>query len=159
MKYLSEFGEFITEKNTPTDKKLWDKALRLAKGTRHGGSSYVIVDGERHYAPNDGKGFEVFPSAYSNSYAAKIYKKWGGDWKINEDLREWHKEDWVRIDTQGEIQGECGTMPDDQYMQRCLPRKKAESLTKAERRATVLKKIEGDKEGKQFVKNTRKAEI
>jgi len=95
----------------------------------------------------------------SNSYAAKIYKEWGGEWKIEEDLRDWHEENWVRIDTQGEIQGECGTMPDDQYMQRCLPKKKAESLTKAERRATVIKKIEGDKEGKQFVKNTKKAEI
>ena len=42
---------------------------------------------------------------------------------------------------------------------RCLPRKKAQSLTKAERKATVDKKVRGDKEGKQFVKNTKKAEF
>ena len=41
---------------------------------------------------------------------------------------------------------------------RCLPRKKAQSLTKAERKATVAKKVRGSKKGKQFVKNTSKAE-
>ena len=40
----------------------------------------------------------------------------------------------------------------------CLCRKKAQSLTKAERKATVAKKVRGDKKGKQFVKNTKKAE-
>jgi hypothetical protein len=42
---------------------------------------------------------------------------------------------------------------------RCLPKKKAQSLTKAERKATVAKKVRGDKKGKQFVKNTKKAEF
>ena len=41
---------------------------------------------------------------------------------------------------------------------RCLPRKKAQSLTKAERKATVAKKVRGSKKGKQFVKNTEKSE-
>ena len=34
---------------------------------------------------------------------------------------------------------------------RCLPKKKAQSLTKAERKATVAKKVRGSKKGKQFV--------
>ncbi|MFW6225790.1 MAG: hypothetical protein ACOC3V_02375, partial [bacterium] len=97
----------------------------------------------------------------SNSYASKMYKKWGGTWSknVNEDLRDWYKEEWVRIDTQGNIAGDCGTMPDGKSMQRCLPKKKAESMTKAERKATVDKKIKGDKEGKQFVRNTKKATV
>lgn len=159
MKIIKKFNEFIVEKNSPTDKKLWDKALRLAKGTKHGGSSYVTVDGKRYDAPNDGKGYDEFPSAYSNSYAAKIYKKWGGSWKTNEDLRDWHKEEWVRIDTQGNITGECGTMKDSKAPTRCLPKKKAESLTKSERKATVAKKKEEGKKGKKYVKNTKKAEV
>ena len=42
---------------------------------------------------------------------------------------------------------------------RCLHRKKAQSLTKAERKATVAKKVRGSKKGKQFVKNTKKAKV
>ena len=35
---------------------------------------------------------------------------------------------------------------------RCLPRKRAQSMSKKERKATVAKKIRGGKKGKQFVK-------
>lgn len=165
---FNEFSNLIRERNssgnTPSDKALWDKALRWVKGTRHGGSASVRHDGETHQAPNDGKGYEIYPSAYANSAAAKKYREWGGTWRknesiISEDLRKWHKEDWVRIDTQGNIAGECGTMPEGQRMQRCLPRKKAESLSKEERKATTRKKTKGDKKGKQFVDNTEKATV
>lgn len=186
MKHLSTYNKLFEGKgsgNTPRNKKLWDKALRLAKGTRHGGSASVRHGGKTYEAPNDGKGFEVYPSAYANSYAAQKYKSWGGDWKvgescsadanspkpeykpedepgmIEEDLRDWHKQEWVRIDTQGNIAGPCGSMPKGKSMQRCLPRAKAESLTKAERKATVAKKVAGDKKGKQFVANTDKARV
>ena len=52
--------------------------------------------------------------------------------RISESLRDWFKkEDWVRIDTQGNISGKCGTMKNKKNPSRCLPRKKAQSLTKA----------------------------
>lgn len=151
-------NEYTTEsrENSPTNKKLWDKALRLAKGTRNGGSSYVTVDGKRYDAPNDGKGYEEYPSAYSNSYAAKMYKKWGGTWKTNEDLRDWHDEKWARINTDGDITGECGTMKDKKNPSRCLPEKKAKSMTKSERAATAKKKKSSDKK---YVSNTKKAKV
>ena len=79
---------------------------------------------------------------------------------IYESLRDWFKkEKWVRIDTQGNIAGKCGTMPKGKATQRCLPRAKAQSLTKAQRRATARKKVRGSKKGKQFVRNTRKAKV
>ena len=79
---------------------------------------------------------------------------------IDESLRNWFKkEDWVRIDTQGNIAGKCGTMPKGKATQRCLPRAKAKSLTKAQRRATARKKVRGSKKGKQFVRNTKKAKV
>ena len=79
---------------------------------------------------------------------------------IDESLRDWFKkEDWVRIDTQGNIAGKCGTMPKGKATQRCLPRAKAKSLTKAQRRATARKKVRGSKKGKQFVRNTKKAKV
>ena len=39
---------------------------------------------------------------------------------IRESLRNWFKkEKWVRIDTQGNIAGKCGTMPKGKATQRC----------------------------------------
>ena len=74
---------------------------------------------------------------------------------IEENLRNWFKkEDWVRIDTQGNIAGKCGTMKKGKKTQRCLPRAKANSLTKAQRAATSRKKTASSK---QYVKNTKKA--
>ena len=80
--------------------------------------------------------------------------------EITESLRDWFKkEDWVRIDTQGNIAGKCGTMKKGKATTRCLPRKKAQSLSKAERKSTTAKKVRGSKKGKQFVKNTKKAKV
>ena len=80
--------------------------------------------------------------------------------EIIESLRDWFKkENWVRINTSGNISGPCGTMKKGKPTTRCLPKKKAQSLTKAQRKATVAKKVRGSKKGKQFVKNTKKSEF
>jgi hypothetical protein len=77
---------------------------------------------------------------------------------IDESLRDWFKkENWVRIDTAGNITGPCGTMKNKKNPSRCLPKKKAQSLTKAERASTARKKKAAGKKGKQFVKNTKPA--
>ena len=79
---------------------------------------------------------------------------------LKESLRDWFKkEDWVKINTAGTIEGPCGTMDKDEPTQGCLPRKKAQSMTKAERAATAKKKVAGSRKGKQFVKNTKKGEF
>ena len=105
-------------------------------------------------------------SAYLSGRAVKVCKgqmsgrkKKTNEQIIQDSLRDWFKkENWVRINTSGNISGDCGTMKKGKATTRCLPRKKAQSLTKAERKATVAKKVRGDKKGKQFVKNTEKAE-
>ena len=79
---------------------------------------------------------------------------------INESLRDWfQKEDWVRIDTQGNITGPCGTMKKGDATTRCLPRKKAQSLSKKERAATARKKASEDRKGDRVVPNTKKAKV
>ena len=79
---------------------------------------------------------------------------------IDESLRDWFgKEDWVRINSSGEIAGKCGTSKNQKNPDRCLPRKKAYSLTKAERKATATKKKKAGSKGKQVVKNTKKAKV
>jgi hypothetical protein len=79
------------------------------------------------------------------------------DLDMHESLRDWFKkEDWVRIDTAGNITGPCGTMKKGKATTRCLPRAKANRLTKAERAATSKKKAASKK---QFVPNTKKAKV
>ena len=76
---------------------------------------------------------------------------------VRENLRNWFKkEKWKRIDTQGNIKGDCGTMPKGKKTQRCLPAAKAKSLTKKQRAATSRKKTASNK---QFVKNTKAAKV
>ena len=100
------------------------------------------------------------PSAYLSGRAVKVCKGLMEEDELDESLRDWFKkEDWVRIDTAGNITGPCGTMKKGNKTTRCLPRAKANSLTKAERAATSRKKVAGSKKGKQFVPNTEKAKV
>jgi hypothetical protein len=56
------------------------------------------------------------------------------------ELKKWRDEKWVRIGMDGSIMGACGTSKDKKNPDRCLPLKKAKSMTKAERAATARKK-------------------
>ena len=47
-------------------------------------------------------------------------------------LKDWVKQDWVRIGTDGKIKGKCGTSKDKKNPDRCLPRAKANSLTQSQ---------------------------
>lgn len=75
------------------------------------------------------------------------------------ELKEWREQDWVRIDSSGNIAGECGTSKDKKNPDRCLPRKKAKSLSKSERKATARKKKKAGSKGKTVVSNTKKAKV
>ena len=79
---------------------------------------------------------------------------------IKESLRDWFKkEKWVRISTAGNIAGPCGTSKNKKNPDRCLPKAKAQSLTKAQRAATAQKKKKAGAKGKTVVKNTKKAKV
>ena len=74
-------------------------------------------------------------------------------------LKNWLKQDWVRIGVDGSIKGKCGTSKNKKMPDRCLPRAKAMSLSKAERAATARKKKSGQRKGKTVVANTPKAKV
>ena len=79
---------------------------------------------------------------------------------VAESLRDWFKkEDWVRINTSGNIAGKCGTMKKGKATTRCLPRKKAQSFTKAERKATVAKKYVEAKKVNNLLKTQKKLNL
>ena len=75
------------------------------------------------------------------------------------ELKKWLKQDWVRIGTDGEIKGKCGTSKNKKNPARCLPRKKAQSLSKEERAKTARKKKSAGGKGKTVVANTKKAKV
>lgn len=64
-------------KNEPTNKDLWDKIQDLVSGRKQ----FIMHRNKKIVGPRDGKGFLIHPSAYSNGYAAKLYKELGGGWK------------------------------------------------------------------------------
>ena len=69
-------------------------------------------------------------------------------------LKEWRDQKWVRIDSKGNIVGECGTSKNKKNPDRCVPRSKAQSLSQSERASTAKKKKREGAKGKQVVKNT-----
>jgi hypothetical protein len=74
-------------------------------------------------------------------------------------LKQWLKQNWVRIGSDGSIKGPCGTSKDTKKPDRCLPAAKARSLTKSERASTAKKKKAAQQKGKKVVKNTPKATV
>ena len=74
-------------------------------------------------------------------------------------LKDWVDQDWVRVGTDGKIKGKCGTSKDKKNPDRCLPRSKAQSLSKEERASTAKKKKREGLKGKTVVSNTKKAKV
>jgi hypothetical protein len=74
-------------------------------------------------------------------------------------LKQWLKQNWVRIGTDGSIKGPCGTSKDKKNPDRCLPKRKALSLSKAERASTARKKKAAGARGQTVVSNTPKAKV
>jgi hypothetical protein len=92
--------------------------------------------------------YDTFPSAYANGYLTKIYKeryqKKHGDMngaftEQTDNLEQWFKEKWVAINSSGNIVGECGSDRTTGKM-KCLPKAKAESMTKSERAKLARRK-------------------
>ena len=73
-------------------------------------------------------------------------------------LKDWVKQDWVRIGTDGKIKGKCGTSKDKKNPDRCLPLAKANSMSKSERASTAKKKKKYGRT-KQFVSNTKAGKV
>lgn len=74
-------------------------------------------------------------------------------------VKERGDDEWVRIDGQGKISGPCGTSRNKRNPDRCLPRSKAQSLSKVERAATARKKNRKGAKRKTGVLNTKAAKV
>jgi hypothetical protein len=63
--------------------------------------------------------------------------------EVNEDLRKWFKDKWVRIDTKGNIIGDCAREPGE-GKPKCLPVAKARAMDKDDRASAVRRKRRED---------------
>jgi hypothetical protein len=113
-------------KNKPNNPSLWSKAVAEAK-----------------------KKYTVYPSAYANGYAAKWYKKNGGTWKTEKDLRDWFAEDWVDISRPKKGGGyePCGRktdgMSESDYRKKypkCVPASRAARMSESQRQSAIDRK-------------------
>jgi len=75
------------------------------------------------------------------------------------ELKKWLDQEWVRIDSEGNIADSCGTSENKKMPDRCLPKKQAQRMTKAERKATAQKKKREQKKGKKVVPNTKAGKV
>lgn len=62
---------------------------------------------------------------------------------VNENLRKWFQDKWVRMDTKGNIKGDCAREPGE-GKPKCLPLAKARAMDKEDRAAAVLRKRRED---------------
>lgn len=63
--------------------------------------------------------------------------------EVNEDLRDWFKEKWVRMDTKGKIKGPCAKEPGE-GKPKCLPLAKARAMDKKDRASAARRKRRED---------------
>jgi len=75
------------------------------------------------------------------------------------ELKKWRDQKWVRIGTDGEIKGECGTSKNKKNPDRCLPLAKARRLSKRQLAATARKKKKEGRKGRTVVSNTSAAKV
>lgn len=64
--------------------------------------------------------------------------------QLEEDLRKWFKEKWVRFDPKGKIKGPCARGSEKEGKPKCLPQKKAHALGKKGRASAAAKKRRED---------------
>ena len=64
--------------------------------------------------------------------------------ELEEDLRKWFKEKWVRFGPDGKIRGACARGSDSEGKPKCLPQSKAHSLGKKGRASAAARKRRQD---------------
>jgi hypothetical protein len=67
-----------------------------------------------------------------------------GEQEMEEDLKKWFKEKWVRFGPDGKIRGDCARGSSSEGKPKCLPQSKAHALGKKGRASAAAKKRRED---------------
>ena len=92
-------------------------------------------------AEREGGHAAAFAKGITMALAKKNIKE--DDESIEEDLRKWFKQKWVRMDTKGNIKGDCAREPGE-GKPKCLPQAKAHALGKEGRASAAQRKRRED---------------
>lgn len=137
-------------------------------GSAINASSPTYVDGVRHEmslkVPDnaqqtvDDKGRKVYVwsvqghgiksgTGRTNRYyhpAEQVKEQGVAEEQVDENLRDWFKEKWVRFGPDGKIRGDCARGDDSEGKPKCLPQAKAHALGKKGRASAAAKKRRED---------------
>jgi hypothetical protein len=119
--------------------------------------------------------YKVWPSAYASGALVKCRKKGAANWgnsnesitqeeydKLDENLKQWFSDKWVRFGPDGKIRGDCARGDSSEGKPKCLPQSKAHSLGKKGRASAAARKRRKDpnpeRSGKAINVNTAKKE-
>jgi hypothetical protein len=118
--------------------------------------------------------YKVWPSAYASGALVQCRKKGAANWgnksnesitqeeydQLDENLRKWFSDKWVRFGPDGKIKGDCARGDDSEGKPKCLPQSKAHSLGKKGRASAAARKRREDpnpeRSGKAINVNTKK---
>jgi len=109
----------------------------------------LTIDGKtvkRIIIPQGSMDPEEYEIEYTNGDIEPYLDHIRGDRKqaVQEDLRKWLKQKWVRIGPDGKIRGSCGGKKKGEGKPKCLPLAKARSMGKKKRAAAARRKRRED---------------
>jgi hypothetical protein len=118
--------------------------------------------------------YKVWPSAYASGALVQCRKKGAANWgnksnesitqeeydQLDENLKKWFSDKWVRFGPDGKIKGPCARGDDSEGKPKCLPQSKAHNLGKKGRASAASRKRREDpnpeRSGKAINVNTKK---
>jgi hypothetical protein len=117
--------------------------------------------------------YKVWPSAYASGALVQCRKKGAANWgnsnesitqeeydQLDENLKKWFSDKWVRFGPDGKIKGDCARGDSSEGKPKCLPQSKAHSLGKKGRASAAARKRREDpdaeRSGKAINVNTKK---
>ena len=101
--------------------------------------------------------YKVWPSAYASGALVQCRKKGAANWgnsnesitqeeydQLDENLKKWFSDKWVRFGPDGKIRGDCARGDDSEGKPKCLPQSQAHSLGKKGRASAAARKRRQD---------------
>tara|TARA_B100001057_G_scaffold500913_1_gene618777 strand:+ start:3447 stop:4184 length:738 start_codon:yes stop_codon:yes gene_type:complete len=123
----------------------------IMKGDPEPGFGQVeIVEGQRCWKGYEKKGTKILFGKRVNNCVKKEDVQLGADGQLifaenlDENLKKWFKDKWVRFGPDGKIRGDCARGSKSEGKPKCLPKSKAQSLGKKGRKTAANRKRKQD---------------
>lgn len=128
--------DFVSKHGKTPDN--WIKTLKESSAAAIAAATAIAKKKSGNY---DERGFRK--TKYKNPDHPNVKSNEQRKKEIDEDLRQWFKQKWVRMDTKGNIKGQCARDPGE-GKPKCLPQAKAHALGKEGRASAARRKRRED---------------